>query len=106
MSPLRRVAQLALQPTDTSSSSSELQPLKGFGPSPSAPDLPYLLIRCTLIAAVPKRELEQYVTTPHLAARMLYTAESSFGDIDEKDVLDLGCGCAILSIASVMMGAK
>lgn len=46
------------------------------------------------------------MTTPHLAARMLYTAESSFGDIDEKDVLDLGCGCAVLSIASVMMGAK
>jgi len=54
----------------------------------------------------PKREFEQYVTSAHLAARMIYTAESSFGDIDEKDVLDLGCGCAILSCASVMMGAK
>ncbi|BGO93068.1 hypothetical protein NBRC10512_003253 [Rhodotorula toruloides] len=63
----------------------ELQPLKGF--------------------ETPKREFEQYVTSAHLASRMIYTAATSFDDIDEKDVLDLGCGCAILSIASVMMGA-
>ncbi|GAA5892548.1 hypothetical protein JCM6882_005644 [Rhodosporidiobolus microsporus] len=63
----------------------ELQPLRGF--------------------ETPKRELEQYVTSAHLASRMIYTAASSFDDLDEKDVLDLGCGCAILSIASVMMGA-
>lgn len=37
---------------------------------------------------------------------MIYTAATSFDDIDERDILDLGCGCAILSIASVMMGAK
>ncbi|ORY85396.1 S-adenosyl-L-methionine-dependent methyltransferase [Leucosporidium creatinivorum] len=65
---------------------SELQPLKGF--------------------AAPKRELEQYVTSPHLAARMIYTAATAFDDIEEKDVLDMGCGCAVLSIASVMMGAS
>ncbi|KAM0755783.1 S-adenosyl-L-methionine-dependent methyltransferase [Meredithblackwellia eburnea MCA 4105] len=64
----------------------ELQPLQGF--------------------ASPKRELEQYVTNPHLAARMIFSAESSFGDIDEKHVLDLGCGCAVLSIACVMLGAE
>ncbi|GJN91812.1 hypothetical protein Rhopal_004835-T1 [Rhodotorula paludigena] len=63
----------------------ELQPLKGF--------------------AEPKRELEQYVTSAHLASRMIFTAATQFDDIDEKSVLDLGCGCAILSIASVMMGA-
>ncbi|GAA5983290.1 hypothetical protein JCM11641_002251 [Rhodosporidiobolus odoratus] len=63
----------------------ELQPLKGF--------------------AAPKRELEQYVTSAHLASRMIFTAATQFDDIDEKDVLDLGCGCAVLSIASVMMGA-
>ncbi|GAA5863660.1 hypothetical protein JCM5296_004001 [Sporobolomyces johnsonii] len=65
---------------------SELQPLKGF--------------------AAPKRELEQYVTSAHLASRMIYTAATSFDDIEDKTVLDLGCGCAILSIASVMMGAE
>ncbi|KPV78647.1 uncharacterized protein RHOBADRAFT_51090 [Rhodotorula graminis WP1] len=64
----------------------ELQPLKGF--------------------AEPKRELEQYVTSAHLASRMIFTAATQFDDIDEKDILDLGCGCAVLSIASVMMGAE
>ncbi|BGP12928.1 hypothetical protein JCM10213_004347 [Rhodosporidiobolus nylandii] len=64
----------------------ELQPLQGF--------------------AAPKRELEQYVTSAHLASRMIYTAATQFDDLDEKDVLDLGCGCAVLSIASVMMGAN
>ncbi|SCV68702.1 BQ2448_823 [Microbotryum intermedium] len=65
---------------------SELKPLKGF--------------------AAPKRELEQYVTSAHLASRMLYTAESQFGDLDDKHVLDLGCGCAVLSIGAVMLGAS
>lgn len=37
---------------------------------------------------------------------MIFTAESSFGDIDDKDCLDLGCGCAVLSIACVMLGAR
>ena len=57
-------------------------------------------------AARPKRELEQYVTSAHLAARMIFTAATSFDDIDEKTVLDLGCGCAVLGIACVMMGAE
>ncbi|GAA5955205.1 hypothetical protein JCM3765_003244 [Sporobolomyces pararoseus] len=65
---------------------SELQPLKGF--------------------SEPKRELEQYVTSSHLASRMIFTAATQFDDIDEKIVLDLGCGCAVLSIACVMMGAE
>ncbi|KAJ2779043.1 hypothetical protein GGI15_003999 [Coemansia interrupta] len=54
----------------------------------------------------PKVQLEQYPTTAHLASRILYTAESSFGDIDGKSVVDLGCGCGMLSIAAAMMGAK
>ncbi|SCZ90785.1 BZ3500_MvSof-1268-A1-R1_Chr1-3g02248 [Microbotryum saponariae] len=58
-----------------------------------------------LESAAPKRELEQYVTSAHLASRMLYTAESQFGDLDDKHVLDLGCGCAVLSIGAVMLGA-
>lgn len=37
---------------------------------------------------------------------MIFTAATQFDDIDEKDILDLGCGCAVLSIASVMMGAE
>lgn len=56
--------------------------------------------------ADPKVQLEQYPTTAHLAARVLYTAETSFGDIDEKAVVDLGCGCGVLSLAACMMGAN
>jgi len=36
---------------------------------------------------------------------MLFTAESVYGDIQDKVVGDFGCGCGILSIAANMMGA-
>ena len=42
-------------------------------------------------------DLEQYPTSPHLASHMIYTAESSFGDIMGHSVLDLGCGCGALT---------
>ncbi|CAI2165121.1 14540_t:CDS:2 [Funneliformis geosporum] len=45
----------------------------------------------------PKIKLEQYCTTPHLAARMIYTAHSVYDDIESKVVADFGCGCGILS---------
>ncbi|KAI8320926.1 methyltransferase-like protein-like protein 5 [Martensiomyces pterosporus] len=54
----------------------------------------------------PKVQLEQYPTTAHLASRILYTAESSYGDIDGKAVVDLGCGCGMLTVASAIMGAS
>ncbi|KAJ2539398.1 hypothetical protein EV175_006349, partial [Coemansia sp. RSA 1933] len=54
----------------------------------------------------PKVQLEQYPTTAHLASRILYTAEATYGDIDGKAVVDLGCGCGVLSIAASMMGAS
>ncbi len=53
----------------------------------------------------PKMALEQYATDAHIAARMIYTAESLYGDIVGKSVLDLGCGCGILSIACLVTGA-
>jgi len=40
----------------------------------------------------PKIKLEQYITTPHLASHTLYTAQNSFDDIEDKEVLDLGIG--------------
>ncbi|CAG8592433.1 17974_t:CDS:2 [Cetraspora pellucida] len=43
----------------------------------------------------PKLKLEQYCTTPHLAARMLFTAHSNYDDIEGKTVADFGCGCAL-----------
>lgn len=90
---------------------SELQPLKGFCEFPLFTSHLYVLHPIDPTATLPtkanpKRELEQYVTSPHLASRMIYTASQSFDDIEGKDVLDLGCGCAVLSIACVMMGAK
>lgn len=45
----------------------------------------------------PKWDLEQYPTTAHLAAHILYTA-TMHGDIEEKRVVDLGVGCGILTI--------
>ncbi|KAG0142528.1 hypothetical protein CROQUDRAFT_67122 [Cronartium quercuum f. sp. fusiforme G11] len=54
----------------------------------------------------PKVELEQYVTSAHLASRMIFISHSTYDDIASKYVLDLGCGCGILSIASHLLGSK
>ncbi|KAJ6759426.1 hypothetical protein OIU74_025998 [Salix koriyanagi] len=54
----------------------------------------------------PKVELEQYPTGPHIASRMLYTAENSFGDVNNKIVADFGCGCGTLGAAASLMGAE
>ncbi|XP_031272203.1 methyltransferase-like protein 5 isoform X3 [Pistacia vera] len=54
----------------------------------------------------PKVELEQYPTGPHIAARMLYTAENSFGDVTDKLVADFGCGCGTLGAAAALLGAE
>lgn len=53
----------------------------------------------------PKILLEQYPTRAHIAAACLHTIQSSFGDLEDKIVADLGCGCGVLSIGSVMLGA-
>lgn len=44
-------------------------------------------------------------TSAHLAARMVYTAEFEFGDIEGRTVLDLGCGTGMLGIAACMLDA-
>lgn len=54
----------------------------------------------------PKILLEQYSTTPHLAACMLHTIQSTFGDIENKLVADLGCGCGILTFGACFLGAS
>ena len=53
----------------------------------------------------PKILLEQYPTRPHIAACMIHTIASSFDDIENRSILDLGCGCGVLSIGCVMLGA-
>ncbi|XP_064647569.1 rRNA N6-adenosine-methyltransferase METTL5-like [Lineus longissimus] len=54
----------------------------------------------------PKILLEQYPTSPHIAARMLHTISASFDDIENKLVADLGCGCGVLSMGAVMLGCS
>ncbi|XP_045209498.2 rRNA N6-adenosine-methyltransferase METTL5-like [Mercenaria mercenaria] len=58
------------------------------------------------VFANPKIKLEQYPTTPHIAACMLHTIHTRYDDIESKNILDLGCGCGVLSIGAVMLGAK
>ena len=53
----------------------------------------------------PKIALEQYPTSAHLAARMLFVAAHTYEDIEGLNVLDLGCGTGILSIGSGMLQA-
>ncbi|CAK9028093.1 6-P2ase 3) (PFK/FBPase 3) (6PF-2-K/Fru-2, partial [Durusdinium trenchii] len=53
----------------------------------------------------PKYELEQYPTSAHIAARILYAADSVFDDVQDKAVLDLGCGTGMLAIAAQIMGS-
>ena len=55
--------------------------------------------------AKPSVLLEQHPTPADLAARMLYTAEASFGDIDGRIVADLGAGCGVLSMGAALLGA-
>lgn len=54
----------------------------------------------------PKIELEQYPTGPHIASRMLFAAENSFGDVTDKVVADFGCGCGTLGLAAALLGAE
>ncbi|KAL2631282.1 hypothetical protein R1flu_015968 [Riccia fluitans] len=54
----------------------------------------------------PKIDLEQYPTGPHIASRMVYMAETTFGDISGKVVADFGCGCGTLGIAASLLEAS
>lgn len=56
--------------------------------------------------AKPNILLEQYVTPSHIASQMLYSIQSKYGDIEDKLVGDLGCGCGMLSIGVFLLGAK
>ncbi|WP_414838148.1 METTL5 family protein [Candidatus Nanosalina sp. VS9-1] len=52
----------------------------------------------------PKISMEQYVTPPHLAADLVFTAHMQ-GDLEGK-VVDLGTGTGILAIGAALMGSK
>ena len=49
--------------------------------------------------------LEQYQTPAEIAADILFIA-FQFGDIEDKTVMDLGCGTGIFSIGAKILGAK
>ena len=53
----------------------------------------------------PKIELEQFPTSAHLAARMIYVACNTYNDIEGKIIGDFGCGPGILSIGCSYLGA-
>jgi rRNA N6-adenosine-methyltransferase METTL5 len=55
--------------------------------------------------STPVPDLEQYPTSPHLAAQLLCTAESSYGDIAGRVVLDLGCGAGMLTVGIALLDA-
>lgn len=54
----------------------------------------------------PKIQYEQHPTTAHLAAQMLNVAASSYDDIEDRAIGDLGCGCACLTAAAQLMGSR
>ncbi|AGB01646.1 METTL5 family protein [Methanoregula formicica] len=53
----------------------------------------------------PKAAFEQYQTPAPLAARLLYHALMK-GDIEGKQVVDLGCGTGMLAIGAALLGAE
>ena len=52
----------------------------------------------------PDPALEQYMTPPVVAARLLYHAYMK-GDIEGQSVLDLGCGTGIFACGAALLGA-
>ena len=53
----------------------------------------------------PKVGLEQYSTPSIIASDLIWNADY-LGDIENKNVLDFGCGSGIFTIASALMGAN
>lgn len=51
----------------------------------------------------PEASLEQYRTPPELAAHLVHTADLQ-GDIEDRFVLDLGCGTGMLALAATLRG--
>jgi putative methylase len=54
----------------------------------------------------PQLAYEAYDLDPSSAAEVLFLAESRFGDVKDRAILDLGCGSGILAIGAALMGAE
>jgi putative methylase len=53
----------------------------------------------------PNPFIEQYMTPADIAADIIFTA-CQFGDVQNKIVVDLGCGTGIFSVGASIVGAK
>ena len=53
----------------------------------------------------PRADLEQYRTPPELVAHLIHTADLQ-GDIDGRDVVDLGCGTGMLALGAALRGPR
>lgn len=53
----------------------------------------------------PKANLEQYSTPSFIASDILFTA-FLMNDINNKNIIDLGCGTGIFSLGAKLLGAK
>ncbi|CAH0406353.1 unnamed protein product [Chilo suppressalis] len=53
----------------------------------------------------PKIHFEQYETPAHIAAIMLYNIQTQYEGLEDKLVLDAGCGPGSLSIGAALLGA-
>ena len=67
----------------------------------------HLEMRLQSIPSHPKPDvdLEQYTTPSIIASDLIWNAYS-LGDIEDKDIIDLGCGTGVFAIASALMGAN
>ncbi|CAH8493833.1 unnamed protein product [Schistosoma turkestanicum] len=54
----------------------------------------------------PKLELEQYCTSAHVAADILFNIQMADNALQDMSVADLGCGTGILSIGAKLLGAS
>lgn len=54
----------------------------------------------------PKVSLEQYTLVSEEVSDLLWTIETTFGDISGKVLVDLGCGTGRLAIGSALLGAS
>ncbi|CAK1581664.1 unnamed protein product [Parnassius mnemosyne] len=53
----------------------------------------------------PKIQYEQYETPAHIAAVALYTMQTQFEALENRLVLDAGCGPGVLGIGAAFLGA-
>ena len=53
----------------------------------------------------PKVGFEQYTTPSVIASDLIWNA-FAFGDVEDKNILDLGCGTGVFAIGSALMGAN